>query len=162
MTTKSKNEVVRRAETTVELCVRAERLSLGLIDHYFMIFDEFEYHPGFYKSGNILPKGFSKGYHVAAIKRVCRDCLNKIIIDYNLSEDRRISNWYPIFNCESLSTGISVQSIIMLVFTPTILIAMIKAHFVLAIVVLLLGLLCLLFYSKWTFSRTRRLRCKHL
>lgn len=160
--TKDDSELIRHAETKIELCVRAEQKSFGLIDHYFMIFDEFEYHPGFYKSGNILPKGFSKGYHVAAIKRVCRDCLNKIILDYNLSEDRRISNWYPIFNCESLSTGISVQSIIMLVFTPTILISIVKVHFTLAIIVLLIGVLCLLFYSKWTFSRTRMLKCEHL
>lgn len=155
-------EAIRHAETEIEICVRAEHRSFGMIDHYFMIFDDFEYHPGFYKSGNILPRGFSKGYHVAAVKRVCRDCLSKIILDYNLSEDRRISNWYPLFNCESLSTGISVQSIIMLVFAPTTVIAIVKFHFTLALIVLLIGLLCLLFYSKWTFSRTRRFKCEHL
>lgn len=148
--------------TIIELCVRAEKKSFGLIDHYFMIIDNFEYHPGFYKSGNILPKGFSKGYHVVALKRVCDDCLTKIILDYNLSEDRRISNWYPIFNCESLSTGISVQSIITLVFLPTIVISVFKTHYLLAFIIFLIGIICLLFYSKWIFSHTQIIKCLHL
>lgn len=148
--------------TAIDICVRAEKTSFGLIDHYFMIIDNFEYHPGFYKSGNILPKGYSKGYHVTATKHICTICLNKLILDFNLYEDRRISNWYPIFNCESLSTGISVQSIIMLVFLPTIALSIFKSHYLLAFIVFLIGIISLLFYSKWTFSRTRILKCEHL
>lgn len=148
--------------TIIEICVRAEKNTFGLIDHYFMIIKNFEYHPGFYKSGNILPKGKSKGYHVAAIKRVCDDCLNKLIYDYKLHEDRRISNWYPIFNCESLATGISVQSLIILVFLPTIILSFFKTYYTLAIILILVTLLSLLIYSKWTFSRTLKLKCRHL
>lgn len=148
--------------TTINVCVRAEKMSFGLIDHYFMIIDNFEYHPGFYKSGNILPKGFTKGYHIAAIKRVCSNCLNKLILDFNLYEDRRISNWYPIFNCESLSTGISVQSIITVVFIPTVVFALFRGFYMIAIIIFMLGLVCLLLYSKWTFSRTRNIKCEHL
>lgn len=46
-------------------------------------------HPGYYKSGNILPIETTKGSHTVFKKQLCIDCYNKIIVNYNSMDDKR-------------------------------------------------------------------------
>lgn len=150
------------AATTVEIRVRASRNMLGLIDHYFLLVDGSEYHPGFYSNGNVLPMGTTSGAHVAERRDLCRECYDKLKIDVSLEEPRRLFGlYYPFLNCESLCTGFSVQSlhIFALPFVVGLACRGMILHSLLAFA---LALLSLLAYSKYVFSRTKDTRCAHI
>lgn len=145
----------------IEIRVQALKRTLGVVDHYYMVIGGKEYHPGGYGPGSVLPLGTTKGYHTAVRRQLCRDCFDKIVLDFVLSEDKRIYGYYPFLNCESLSTGISVQSQAF-VFVPFVLIQAFRANWKNVLVLLLLALLFVLAASKFVFSRTQRQKCSHL
>lgn len=145
----------------IEICVQALKHTLGLIDHYYMVIGDHEYHPGFYSRGCILPVGTTKGYHVAFRRTVCRDCLDFIILNFNLREDKRILNLYPLLNCESFTTGFSVQSVAFCA-VPFIGLLFLNGQTIYAILLILSVILTMLLHSKYVFSRTIRQRCEHL
>lgn len=149
------------SERMVEVRVQALRRTFGIIDHYYLVIEGMEYHPGYYKRGNFLPLGTTANYHVVARRRVCLDCYNKIIADFNLREDKRIGSFYPFLNCESLATGFSLQSLGFLA-VPFVAGFLLLGRFLLAVVTFLLALLYLLLVGKYTISRTVRARCRHL
>lgn len=145
----------------VEVRVRAVNSVFGLIDHYYMILDGTEYHPGMYAPGSVLPEGTTKGYHVAAVRTLCQTCYDKIIFNFNAREDKRVWSLFPLLNCESLTTGFSLQAAILLV-VPIALSLMYQKKLILATIVLLLGIIAHLAISKFAFSRTLRSKCAHL
>lgn len=151
----------------LEIRVQALKSTLGLVDHYYMVFVDdgneqaIEYHPGVYSAGCILPAGTTKGYHVAYTKIICSECYNKIILNFNQHEDKRIWSWYPFLNCESMSTGFSVQTMMML-FIPFVLLFLFHGHYMYAVLIFLVGLVLQLAISKYVFSRTSQKRCKHI
>lgn len=146
---------------TIEYRVQALQQSYGLIDHYFLVIDDMEFHLGQYKLGSILPAGTTKGAHTLNVRKICEFCYNKIIADINYREDLRLISYYPILNCESLATGFSVQSLGFLAL-PFILTLTILQHYYLAIIIFLLTIIFLLAYSKYIFSRTIKSKCIHL
>lgn len=151
----------KQASYRVEIRMRATKSSFGLIDHYYMILGDLEYHPGCYSPGNILPKGTTTGYHVAAVRHICKTCYDKIILNFNTREDKRIWALYPFLNCESLTTGFSVQALAMLTF-PLVAILLWQKIYIYAIIVLLAGIIVHLSVSKFSFSRTFHGTCTHL
>lgn len=156
-------QITNQPDTTdIQICIRASKNVFGLIDHFFMKIDNFEYHPGFYKSGNILPSGTSNGLHVIETRQVCRLCLIKLILDFKMHEDRRISTWYPFLNCESLTTGISVQSLVLISSLPVIIALIILKRFICLLFFVMLMLIILLLYSKYLYSRSKYSKCPHL
>lgn len=146
---------------TVEYKCQALKNSFGLIDHYFIVIDDKEFHLGEYRFGKILPNGTTKGAHVVERRDICIECYNKIIADFNFREDRRLITYYPMLNCESLSTGFSSQSLVFLAI-PFIGIMLIKGQLIYAILIFLLAIICLLWYSKYMFSDTKKSKCMHL
>lgn len=151
------NKIFKR----VEYRCQAQSTSFGFIDHYYLVIDETEYHLGHYRKGNILPKGTTKGSHVAAIKDICKLCYTKLFTDLKLREDKRLISYFPFLNCETLSTGFSVQSLGFLSI-PLILVLFIKGLFLYGIIAFLLTFVILLYYSKFIYSRTNYSKCKHL
>lgn len=145
----------------IEIRVQALKNTLGLIDHYYMVIDDKEYHPGYYKPGCILPRESTKGYHIAYCRTVCQDCLNQIILNFNLREDKRILSFYPLLNCESLTIGFSVQSVGFCAI-PFIVFLLCNGRLLYALLLLLCVVLVLLIHSKYVFSRTTRQRCRHI
>lgn len=149
------------ATKTIEICCVSLKKSFGLIDHYFLIVDDFEYHLGFYKKGLVLPKGYTKGSHVICLKTLCIDCYNKFIHDFETKEFQRLFYFYPLINCESLVTGISVQIICMLHVSVAFVLVFYKKY--LLAIILILILLCIsLMFSKYNYSRTVKKTCSHL
>lgn len=146
---------------TIEICCVSLKKTLGLADHYFIIIDDFEYHLGFYSKGLVLPKGSTKGSHIICIKRVCSDCYEKFNHDFETKEFQRLFCFYPLINCESLATGISVQIICMLHLSVALVLVLYKKY--LLSIILILILLCIsLLFSKYNYSRTVKKKCKHL
>lgn len=145
----------------VEIRVQALKNTMGLIDHYYMVLNGMEYHPGNYRLGNILPLDSTKGYHVVMKKRICIDCYNKIVTDFNMKEDKRIASFYPFLNCESLTTGISAQSMAFIAI-PFVVLLVLRGMFLWALVLLLATFVYMLGVSKFVFSRTTSSTCKHL
>lgn len=149
------------AAAEIEIRVQALKRTLGMIDHYYMVIEDKEYHPGYYKPGCILPRDSTKGYHVAARRLVCRDCLDLIVLNFNLREDKRMLSLYPLLNCESLTVGFSVQSVALCAI-PFIGFLLCKGRPMYAALLLLCVIVALLLHSKYVFSRTARQRCNHL
>lgn len=146
----------------IELRCQATKKSYGFFDHYFIVIDDMELHMGVYKKGKILPKDTTKGSHIVANYELCKACYDKIIVDLKLEEDTRLFNaYFPILNCETLCTGFSFQSITIIT-VPFIFILFIKGLFLWAIILFLVTIVCLLGYSKYTFSHTKNKKCKHL
>lgn len=146
----------------IEVRVQALRSAFGLADHYYMIIDDdMEYHPGMYAQGSILPNGTTKGYHVVDVRTVCQACHDKIILNFNAREDKRVWALFPLLNCESLSMGFSIQTAMMIAI-PIAAALLLQSHFVYALIALLFGLALHLAVSKYMFSRTRKSRCVHL
>lgn len=158
---KTSKEVPQPDERIVEVRVQALRSTMGIIDHYFLVLEGMEYHPGHYKRGNLLPLGTTENFHVVARRRLCIDCYNKIIADFNLREDKRIGSFYPFLNCESLATGFSLQSLGFIAL-PFVFGFLLLGKLLLALVTFLVALLYLLLVGKYTISRTVRTRCHHL
>lgn len=145
----------------IEYRCRAIKNTFGIFDHYFLVVDNKEIHMGFYRSGKILPINSTKGAHIVAEKKLCAMCYNKIIADINLREDVRLISYYPMLNCETLSTGFSVQSLAFLSL-PIAILLLIKGFVLYACLIFLVTLLVLLLYSKFVYSRTVKLKCAHV
>lgn len=150
------------AEFRIEVRVQALKSVFGLIDHYYMILDDKEYHPGMYAPGSILPKDSTKGYHVAAIRTVCQLCHDKLVLNLNAREDKRIWSFFPLLNCESISTGFSIQSVVLVLILPIVTMLLLQRKILITVIAVLLGLLVHLSVSKYMFSRTVKTRCSHL
>lgn len=145
----------------VEVRCQAMKNTLGLFDHYFIVINNVEYHMGYYSKGAILPVNSTKGWHLVTVKEVCADCYQKIIETFCLGEDKRLFSFYPFINCETLTTGFSVQSLIFLLIPISTYLVYYKLYNIL-IYVILITICLILAYSKYVFSRTNYLRCKHL
>lgn len=151
----------KEEEYTVEVRCQALKRTWGLIDHYFLVIGEYEYHMGRYSKGSILPVGTTKGAHVVSVKTMCRACYTKIVENYNLREDKRLFDYYPLVNCETLSTGLSVQAISFLVL-PFVFTLLLLGHLLWAVLLTLAALVFFLMCSKYVFSRTTEHKCRHL
>ena len=154
---------MNKTHHVVEIRVQALKNTFGFVDHYFMVIDDeaVEYHPGMYSKGCVLPIGTTKGYHIAYTKTICSDCYDKILLNFNHREDKRIWSWYPFLNCESISTGFSVQAMMMM-FVPFATVFLFYHLYVYAVIVLLIGLVLQLITSKYVFSQTFSKQCKHI
>lgn len=146
---------------TIEICCVSLKKTFGLVDHYFVILDNFEYHLGFYKKGLVLPKGSTKGAHIICKKRICSNCYEKFNHDFETKEFQRLFYFYPLINCESLATGISFQ-IICLLHLSVVGVLVYYKKYLLAIILFLVLLCCSLLFSKYNYSRTVLTKCKHL
>lgn len=150
------------AYKVIELRCQATKKSYGFFDHYFYVIDDKEIHMGIYTKGKILPKGTTKGAHIAANYEICKACYDKIYLNLTSNDDvRMFAEYFPILNCESLCTGFSIQSA-MIISLPFVMVLIIKGYYLWAIILFLLALLVLLAYSKHMFSQTREKKCKHL
>jgi hypothetical protein len=146
---------------TIEIRCQAMKKCYGLVDHYFYVIDDKEYHTRLYPKGRILERDTTKGYHVVAYYDVCEECYTKIAADFLLKEDVRIFNYFPLLNCETFCTGISVQSLL-LISIPFILYLVYRGRYLYAIILCLVMIIILLAYSKYIFSRTKKIKCSHL
>lgn len=145
---------LERERFRVEIRIRASRRAWGLVDHYFLVINGQEYHPGQYGWGNVLPEGFTKQAHTVAEHMVCRQCHDKIVLNYNCLEDKRLFNFYPFINCETICTGLSLQPFIPLTIAPIFLYVLIcRRQILLAIVIILITLCLHLSISKYMYSR---------
>lgn len=149
-------------EYTVEVRCQALSRTWGLIDHYFLVIGEHEYHMGgSYSKGSVLPVGSTKGAHTISLKTVCSACYTRIVDSYLFREDMRLFNFYPIVNCETLSTGLSLQAISILTL-PFVLYLLSLGLILWAVILTLCTVVFFLASSKYAFSRTAKLRCRHL
>nr|AHW98244.1 AC81-like protein [Nilaparvata lugens endogenous nudivirus] len=146
---------------TVEIYCQATKSSFGLINHYFLVIDNYEYHMGYYAKGSVLPFNTPKGAHLVSVKTLCSACYQKIFIDYKLREDKRLFSYYPIINCETLSTGISLQALTLLVI-PFIAACIYYGQITYAVILLLLAFIGFLICGKFVFSRSTQFICHHL
>nr|WAQ80243.1 Ac81-like protein [Oryctes rhinoceros nudivirus]WDA64461.1 Ac81-like protein [Oryctes rhinoceros nudivirus]WDA64574.1 Ac81-like protein [Oryctes rhinoceros nudivirus]WDA64696.1 Ac81-like protein [Oryctes rhinoceros nudivirus] len=146
----------------VELRCQATRRSYGLFDHYFYVIDDKEVHMGIYRKGRILPNGTTKGSHIITTYEICNLCYDKLMLNLISNDDMRLfSSYFPILNCESLCTGFSIQSA-MIISIPFIVVLIIKGYYLWAVILFLASIVVLLAYSKYLFSRTRDKKCSHL
>lgn len=86
---------------TVEVRCQALRRTWGLIDHYFLVIGEHEYHVG---------GSYSKGAHTIAIKTLCSACYTRTVESYRLCEDRRLFDRQlrdTVHRTESTGTGLA-------------------------------------------------------
>lgn len=157
----NKNKINGGQYKTIEYHCRAIKSSFGIFDHYFIVIDDFEIHMGWYMPGKILPKNTTKNSHLVAVKKICVYCYNKITANLNLSEDARLINYYPFLNCESLTTGFSVQALAFLAI-PMIIVFALSMQFLYMLIVILTTFLFILIYSKYMYSRTKYITCKHI
>lgn len=161
----SAKSICKKMTTTnhhiIEYRVQAMRRAFGLFDHYFLVINDKEYHPGNYKPGKVLPVNTTKGHHVVSRVAVCDICYNKIVVDLQLEEDVRLFNYYPILNCETLCFGFSAQSLPLYI-TPFLGLLLWQGQILYAILMILACMLILLMRSKYVFSRTNKLQCRHI
>lgn len=147
---------------TIEVRCQAMRKTFGLFDHYFLVFNGYEYHSGWYKRGKILKDGTTKGSHLISLRKICKTCYYKIIAEFYVKEDLRIFNaYFPFINCETICMGISIQSLLFLTI-PFICVLVVKGYFLYAIIFLLISIILVLVHSKYRFSRTTKTKCDHL
>lgn len=150
------------AYKVIELRCQATKKSLGLFDHYFYVIDDQEVHMGVYRKGKILPKNTTKGSHISTYYEICKVCYDKIYLNLLSKEDVRLfSTYFPMLNCESLCTGFSIQSALVLAI-PFIVGLVMKGLYLWAIILFLTAIIVLLMNSKYTFSRTNEKKCSHL
>jgi len=145
----------------VEVRVAPIRKSYGILDHYYFVINDKEYHPGRYTLGNILPVGTTKNYHIVYVKTMCLLCYENIVSNFNLLEDRRVVKYFPFINCETLSTGISCQSLAFLSI-PFIIWAAFKRYWVVIGFLLLITALYLMAIGRYMRLGTRYGTCSHI
>lgn len=154
------------SEIEIEIWAQALKKTFGLIDHYYYVMTakdgtKLEYHPGKYPKGQILPNGTTRGGHLVATKLVCQECYNWIVSTFQNEDDARIFQFYPFINCESLTMGLSLQSLFFLAIPFTV-VLIVARKIILAIFFAVLSLFCMLLISKYNFSRTQHLQCDHI
>ena len=147
---------------TINIKCQALRKSFGLIDHYFLEIGENEFHLGFYRKGKILPRGSTKGSHLAVIRKICLSCYERLKIMLEYAEDVRLFDYYPLVNCETLTTGISVQLGLTMCAFPFLAYFCYTKNYTYLMILFLLMLLCVLIHSKYVYSRTVFSHCSHL
>lgn len=146
---------------TIQVCCVATRKSFGFIDHYYLILNDYEYHLGNYKKGNKLPSGTTKGSHLICEKIICNTCYVKLMLDLQENEYKRLFSFFPLINCETLVTGISIQSVCLLLI-PVVIACLGFKFYLYAIILTLIGLLIHVLYSKYKYSKTEYITCSHL
>lgn len=146
---------------TVEIHVQALRNTFGLVDHYFLIIGDWEYHMGYYPKGSVIPRGTTKGSHCTEIKQLCNDCFLKLEMIYNLKEDKRMFGLYPLINCETMCMGISIQAL-GLTIVPLITLLLFVKQYSLFLILILLVIVVHYTFSKYNFSKCKKTKCKHL
>lgn len=148
----------------IQIKCRAINSAYGLFDHYFLaVTNEFELHFGNYKHGKIRAFNYTKNAHVVAERVVCERCYKMLFLDLLFHEDDRILQlYYPFINCETLSMGFSIQSCVLCVGLIIISVSLIKGLWLVAIIALLLSVVILLLYSKYTYSATKHSQCPHV
>lgn len=149
---------------TVKIKCRAIKRTLGLLDHYFLEIGTNEYHLGFYRKGKILPLGTTRGAHTVLVRSICTSCYDRLTIMLEYAEDVRLTEiLYPLVNCETLTTGISIQLGTLMCTLPFFFWSLLhKTNVLYALIVLLIALVCILWHSKFVYSRTLASACIHL
>lgn len=145
----------------IKICVQAIKGSLGLMDHWFFIINDKEHHVGVYYKGSVLPLNTTKGTHVVVEKTICLKCYEKLINFVLYREDKRLFRFYPFINCETLTTGWSIQVVVLLLI-PFVAVLGFLGYLYWALVLFLCIFLLYLIASKYHFSRTNKSFCKHL
>lgn len=146
----------------IQYYCRAIKQTFGLFDHYFIVIDNYEIHMGFYRPGKILPKGTTKNAHLIAVGTICLDCYTELVTNINMQEDLRLTKYYPVLNCESLTMGLSIQSTVSIISIPIIVMFLIKHQWLYALISLLIAFSIILLYSKYRYTHTKNVKCKHL
>lgn len=139
--------------------------SFGFFDHYFLVIDDQEFHFGNkLKNKRLLPINSTKNSTIIAEKEICNVCYWKIFVDFIFEEDLRLFNFYPLINCETLTTGFSLQLIFNLLFIIPIFsfIYINEFKFIYFIVILMIFVIVILWYSKYKLSKVEKFKCKHL
>lgn len=145
----------------IKLHLRPIAWSYGLFDHYFLVIKDTEYHLGEYPKGTKLPVGTTKNSSILYNIEYCKDCYNKLLLDIETQEHKRLFSFFPFVNCETLATGLSIQSI-NLWFFPIIVYCLCSQRFLLAILIFLLCLLLQVVYSKYQMIGVRKKKCEHI
>lgn len=145
----------------LKICVQAIKNSFGLMDHWFYIVNDKEHHVGVYYKGSVLPLNTTKGFHVVTEKIICLKCYEKLINFVRYREDKRLFKFYPFINCETLTTGWSIQ-VVILFLLPLVAVVGFLGYVYWAIILFLCMFVLYLFASKYNFSRTNKSLCKHL
>lgn len=147
----------------VDIYVRPIKKTLGILDHYFLVIDDWEYHlGGNYPLGEKLKKGTTKNAFVSKRSYVCQNCFKELQLRLESNEYRRVFKFFPIINCETLTVGLSIQSIVLAFGTISVLGLLYFKHDYLALVLFLVILLIVLIVSKYTLSRTHLYYCAHI
>lgn len=158
----SGGEAKEEAVYTVEVRCQALKRTLGLIDHYYLVIGAYEYHVGgAHSGGSVQPVGTTKGAHTVAVKTVCSACYTRTVENYRRGEDRRLFNYYPLINCETLATGLSLQTVSAMA-APFVFVLVTLGRILWAVVLTLAALVFFLSSSKYAFSRTHYQTCRHL
>ncbi|KAI5630637.1 Ac81-3 [Venturia canescens] len=155
------SEISAEKSYIIEVRCQAIRSAFGFIDHYFLVAGNLEYHKDLFKNGPILPAGTTKGAHTICEKTVCENCYANIIRTYVTPEKKRLTSLSSFVNFEALAMNFSSQTTIVL-FTPFIAGLIGLGQYLYAIILTLIGVLILLVWSKYVFSRKIRVSCWHL
>lgn len=117
---------------------------------------------GNYPLGEKIKKGTTKNAVVSKRSFVCKNCYQELQKRLDSNEYRRVFKYFPIINCETLTVGLSIQSIVLGFGLISMFVDFYLKHDHLAIISLLLTLLVVLIVSKYTLCRTHLNYCKHL
>lgn len=132
-------------------------------DHYFLIINDlYEYHPGVYRKGNILPFNTTKGHHIYKTQYLCEECFQYTLTFYKSLKVNSLL-LYPMTNCETLVEGSSGSAAIALVgLTMLITNTVITTNILLFLFILVCALLIWVLWSRYKFSRHYKVYCEHL
>lgn len=151
----------------LEIWARPQRRTLGLVDHYFLVIGDSEYHLGAYRSSDnveILPRGSTRNAILVSVRYVCRVCFEQLSASIEHREYTRLFDFYPIVNCESLVRGFSLQSTLLaLVALPLVFLVLVLIGSICwALLAFTMVFTLHLAISKYTLSRIRYTNCRHL
>jgi len=140
------------------------KLSLGLIDHWFVDIPQLnmEIHMGNYSKGTHLTSGTTKNAHTFMDIKLCSDCTDRLV--KNTIELTDIF-YYPIINCETLiaSNFCIIRASTQTIFYTAIVVTLIASIFKPSLIILaLVILLIFVIYSKFLYCRTYSKACLHL
>jgi len=146
---------------TCETRVSTMRGTFCLFDHYFLAIDDTEYHLGYYPKGTYLPKGTTKNSKLTKVEQICELCYIKLIINIETGKYKRDFNFFPFINCETLTHGFSIQSLLILS-VPFAYSLLYLCKPICALILLLVTIILLLWTSKYVSSRIHYSKCVHL
>lgn len=149
-------------EYEIKIYVNPSKLFKNLIDHYFLVIDDYEYHLGIYRKGRTLPFGTTKNAHLVTSRKICSTCFKMLWANLEKNEDSRMIWLFPFINCESLTIGCSLQ-ILILINIPLSIVLFYKGYFVYGIIALMLIMIVILLWSRYVNSKKPTIKyCKHL